>query len=381
MQKASWHLITGEYAPALGGVAGYSRSVARALADAGDEVHVWAPSAGPLTPDPGVRLHPLPSGYAPPALLPLSRLLARERGPKRLLVQYVPQAFGVKGMNIPFCLWLAAMRDAEVWVMFHEVAVPWGPLRVWKQNTIAAANRVMASLLMARADRVFMSVPRWESALRPLSPRWPGATWLPIPSNVPTSAPAEAVRTARSGLPLREGWRAIGHFGSYGPHVAPLVERTLSHLLLADPKRIAVLIGRGGETVASALRRDRLIADRVVATGVLDVHDIASHLLACDVLAQPLPDGVSSRRTSVMAGLALGIPTATNTGSCTETVWAGSVELASSPESVAAATEALLRDPQRAAKIAGSGRELYWREFSLDRTVRTLRAESEPTVA
>ena len=44
MSVTRWVLITGEYPPAPGGVSDYSSMVARGLAEAGDEVHVWAPA-------------------------------------------------------------------------------------------------------------------------------------------------------------------------------------------------------------------------------------------------------------------------------------------------------------------------------------------------
>src|SRR5258708_781423 len=96
MVAPTWHIITGEYAPAHGGVAEYSRSVARALAAAGTNVHVWAPpTGGRLTGDPGVRLHELPDGYGPRGLGALARAMRREPTPRLVLVQYVPHAFGM----------------------------------------------------------------------------------------------------------------------------------------------------------------------------------------------------------------------------------------------------------------------------------------------
>ena len=38
-----WHLVTSEYPPDIGGVSDYTAQLARALAGAGDEVHVWCP--------------------------------------------------------------------------------------------------------------------------------------------------------------------------------------------------------------------------------------------------------------------------------------------------------------------------------------------------
>ena len=43
----------------------------------------------------------------------------REPSPRRVLLQYVPQAFGLRGMNMPFCMAIASLRETEVWVMFE----------------------------------------------------------------------------------------------------------------------------------------------------------------------------------------------------------------------------------------------------------------------
>ena len=106
-------IITGEYPPQSGGVADYTRLVARGLAAAGDEVHVWAPAVpGPEPDDPGVTVHRLPGRFGPQGLAALDAGLRRLPGPARILVQYVPHAFGWKAMNVPFCLWLRARRTS-----------------------------------------------------------------------------------------------------------------------------------------------------------------------------------------------------------------------------------------------------------------------------
>jgi len=375
MTTPAWHIVTGEYPPTRGGVSDYSRSIALGLAAAHDEVHVWAPSAGvSLATDPGIHVHSLPQGFGPVGLRALSRALLQERSPKRILVQYVPQAFGWRGLNVPFCAWLSSLRAVEVFVMFHEVAVPW-TAGLWRRNAAYVVMRAMAALLLARADRIFVSTTSWEPTLQSLAIRWRGATWLPVPSNVPTHAPDDARSTTRKRLGIDEGTRVIGHFGTYGGMTAPLVARALTHLLEAERRRVALLIGHGGDVFARQLQSDGA-ADRVLATGPLDAADIASHLLACDVLLQPYPDGVSTRRTSTMAGLALGVPIVTNEGHLTEPIWreSGGVEIVDTPEAVATGAERLLRDPVQAAALGDRGRRLYEERFSLDRVVASLRA-------
>jgi hypothetical protein len=78
--------------------------------------------------------------------------------------------------------------------------------------------------------------------------------------------------------------------------------------------------------------------------------------------------------------VALGVPTVTNEGPLTEPIWRqeGCVELTTSPEDLARATEGLLRDSDRRAEIGERGRLLYAERFSLDRTIRVLRGTSVP---
>src|SRR5262249_59264800 len=63
------------------------------------------------------------------------------------------------------------------------------------------------------------------------------------------------------------------------------------------------------------------LVNRLHATGPLPADAVAGYLAACDLLLQPFPDGVSTRRTSVMAGLALGLPIVTSDGPATEPIW------------------------------------------------------------
>src|SRR2546421_747505 len=60
---------------------------------------------------------------------------------------------------------------------------------------------------------------------------------------------------------------------------------------------------------------------RVFAPGALPGDQVAVHLAATDLLVQPFPDGVTTRRTSLMAGLALGRPIVTTGGFNTEPLW------------------------------------------------------------
>ena len=96
--RRTWHVLTGEYPPQSGGVSDYTRQLARGLVEAGDRVEVWAPPCeqhdGPGTVDLGVTVHRLPDRFGPRSLWRLTQALNRMPAPRRILVQYVPHAFG-----------------------------------------------------------------------------------------------------------------------------------------------------------------------------------------------------------------------------------------------------------------------------------------------
>ena len=379
----SWHIITGEYPPQPGGVADYTRLVACGLAAAGDEVHVWAPAApGPDPDDPGVAVHRLPGCFGSRALAELGAALRDERRPFRLLVQYVPHMYGMRGMNVPLCWWLWRRRHLRPWVMFHEVAYPYAWRQPVRHNVLAATQRVMAGLAVRAAGRIFVSTPWWEPRLRRLAPLPDPVTWMPVPSTLAASADSAAVEAVRDELVGGSESLVVGHFGSFGGGPVPrLLERVLPPVLRANAARVGLLIGRGSEAFAGKLVAEHAaLVGRLHAAGELTADAAAAHLRACDLLVQPYPDGVSGRRTSLMAGLALGVPAATTRGPATEPVWHdGLVALAPAddPAALVAAAERLLADPAARRRLGEKGRAVYQARFSIERTIRILR-ESRP---
>ena len=376
-----WAILTGEYPPQSGGVSDYTRLVAEGLAAFGDEVVVYAPpqDIGADADAPGVRVCRLQHRFGPRALGWLDRELARDR-PDRILIQYVPHAFGLKAMNLPFAAWVAtrAQRLAPVSVMFHEVAFPFvrQPLR---HNVLAIVNRVMARVIAGAADRVLVSIPGWNDLLVEICPRARPAEWLPVPCSVATAADPGAVAIARCRYAPDPSTPLVGHFGRFGSLITDLLEPAIVALLRNDHRARVLLIGRGSEEYQDhivAAHPD--LAGRVIGTGELSSVGVAAHLRACDLLLQPYPDGVSSRRTSVMAGLANQVPVVTNLGALSEPFWATSTAVAvvPGPDPAALATavaEVLALSSESRLSFGARGAELYRSEFSLERTIARLR--------
>ena len=311
----SWHFISGEYPPQPGGVSDYTQRLADAVSTLAEEVHVWTPGTPGIRHDGRVNVHTI-RGFGPLGLRRLSAELGAISGPKRLFLQYVAPSLGLRGLNVFFCLWLAARSTDDVWVQFHEVAHGFEWANALRHNALAAVQWWMARLVAERAQRIFVSIPGWRRQLGRYAER---AEVLPIPSNVPEEVTESDVASVKARLgPVR----FVGHFGTYGRSVTALLEPAVVAVLRSTQGTRFLFVGRGGSNFAVHLAaRYPDIASRVVATGALEAAGIAAHIAACDLLLQPYPDGISGRRTTAMAGLALGKPIVTTTGHLTEGAW------------------------------------------------------------
>lgn len=370
----TWHLLAPEFPPGSGGVGDYTALVADGLAGEGDLVHVWYPPPPHTAPDlgrgPRITIHRLPDRFGPRSRAAIASALAA--APGIVLAQYVPGAFGARGMNVPFCRWLAGLRrrGIDVRVMFHEPFFYFGLSRPWR-NVFAVVQRAMAAILLRASTRVYGSTESWVRVLAPYGPNI-DIEVLPVPSTIPVDVPAEALASARE---RRDGGFLIGHFGTYGDHIGRELAASLPALLRRLPGARALLVGDGGEGFARHLPSD--VRDRADATGRLPGAEAAAALRACDLLVQPYPDGVTTRRTSVMAALTTSVPVVTTTGALTEPVWEQAAAVALAPAGDVRAlvdlAAGLADDPVARAALGARGRALYERQFALDVTIARMR--------
>jgi len=375
-----WHILSGEYPPQPGGVSDYTRLIALGLSRAGDSVIIWAPPCGePEQSVPGVTVRRLPDRFGPRSLRVLGREFDGAPEPKRWLVQYVPHAFGWKAANVPFCLWLRSRRRDALWVMFHEVAYPSGANYSVAERALAFVTRRMAAIVARSAQRVFVSIPAWQTLIESLAvPRAP-IVWLPVVSGVPVVD--DLIGTAEIRTRVGGGRPIVGHLGTYGGLIRPLLTASVPGLLAATNSHV-LLLGRGGESMRDDLvRRHPRLSGRVHASGPLSDADLSRHVDACDVMLQPYPDGVSTRRTTMMAALSHGRPVVTTSGPLTEPLWSASDAVvlipADQPADLAPAAARLLADPTHRRQLAARARSLYAERFDLAHTVETLRSANE----
>ena len=385
-----WCIVTCEYPPLPGGVSDHTRLLAGALAESGDVVDVWCPpSPGAPVATPGVSVHVLPSHFGRGALRVLGQALRALPPDTRLLVQYVPTGYGWRMLNVPFALMLFSLRRRGFDLYVHEVAMPVRRGQSLRRNIAGVVHGAMAWLATRGARRVFITIPEWRRRLERLGAGGASGRMLidaPIPSNMPDYADASRVDAIRRRLRGGAQRDIVGHFGTFDRVHTALLEPTMERVLDDDTARVVLLIGCGGSALrdAMAIRRPDLSA-RIVATGELEPAEVSAHLDACDVLLQPYDDGASTRRSSLMACLALGKAVVSNRGVATSEPWTGErpVLLAESaePDALARAVSVLLGDAGARGALGAAARQTYVRHFTLESGVARLRDMSRATSA
>ena len=369
------HIITGEYPSVFGGVADYTAQLANALANDGQSVHVWTAGTSGDADEDGVFVHRVAGTFHPKDLVRLAQKMDALPGPRRVLVQWTPPSFGMRSLNLAFPLWLWKRSATDrIEVTVHEAFIAFGEGK-WKRELAAVVQRAMAVMLLRAASKVWVTIPKWEQRLRPWTlGKKLAFEWLPVPSNIPAIADVGAiVELRRQFTQFRHP--LVGHFGTFRRDVEDLLFPALRELTRSSA--VFLLVGRGSEGARRRLITDHPeLTERVFATGETDGETVATHLSACDVLLQPFPDGISTRRGSAMAALSLGIPLVTNLGPLSEPLWesSGAIAIApsSSAEDMSAVTLELIGSHVQRSQISAQARNLYQDRFHIQHTVSAL---------
>jgi glycosyltransferase involved in cell wall biosynthesis len=382
----TWHIVTCEYPPQVGGVSDYTRLLAQRLRCAGDGVHVWGPAyekAGLEAADDSVFVHRSFGDFSKAFLGATQEQMnvAEKSRPRTILVQWVPHGFGKKAMNLAFCRWLERLAKSgdRIELMVHEPYLESGQ-GSWKQRIVAHVQRRMIRTVLEAASRVHMSIPAWERYLRPYAPSDREMVWLPIPATVPVAGDKEATALVRKRI--GRGKLVLGHLGTYSPAITRALGGAIPSTLRAVPSVHVLLLGKGGDEWAAQMRSQAPeFAGRIHASGLLPDQQLSHHLSACDLMLQPFPDGLSSRRTSLMNALAHGVAVVSNSGHLTEEIWeeiqAVGLGATGTGSDLAELCVQLLADEDARGKLASAGAALYQSRFDWPHVVRTLRSQEE----
>jgi glycosyltransferase involved in cell wall biosynthesis len=292
--------------------------------------------------------------------LPAAR--RRAAGAPWVLVQYNPFRYGRAGFAPRMLGQAAALRraaGAPFAVMVHEA---WIDMHDARSTAIGAYQRVQLKALLRLADVVLTST---QALAEQLGRR---CAHVPVGSNI---APVAVTREqARARLGIGDGL-VVALFGRSNP------SRALDHAhaavtALAREQPLTVL-----NLGADAPPLDVAGAD-VHTPGRLTADGISLRLRASDLLLLPLTDGVSTRRTTLMAGLAHGLPVLGLRGVNTDRLLLDlPLTPAGDPAAYALAAVALAADRRRREALGAQGQRLYATHFDWPVVARRVAAALE----
>ena len=378
-------LITSRLPPIRCGVGDYSVQLGNALTARGDEVvllttHDQAPVvAGAAF---SVR-NTLPS-WGVRGVTKIWREINTLK-PDVILVQWVPFLYSRTGTNLSFPLTIAALaaRGFRVQVMVHE---PWVRFIWWSYFLTGPVQRLALGILATASRKVSVSITPWRDLLRSRLPwKRDDIDYVPVGSNIPlVRVPSRTAFRAKAGIP--DDAVVLAMFSLHGAAKAfSYVEsawRTVTSR--ADGRRFhLVLVGASAEEAARLLP-EAAAHPRCIVTGPLPAADVSAWLQSIDVLLAPFSDGMTTRRTTVMAAMAHGVPVVTTRGRLTDPdLFDRSPLLLADLDAdvFAGSVVALIDDPARRTALGGATRAFYERHFSWADISQQLIPEPETTAA
>ena len=361
-------LISATFPPVTCGIGDYTAVLAGRLADRYRVRLLTARRGDPSTPPPGVEVRQAFDHRRLGAARQLVEAVEAEET-DWLFLHYDTHTYSLLyGFDpvLPRVLQRLRRRRPRIRIatMFHEVHDP--PL-TWKKTLMSTWQRAQILALGRASDVIFFSIDPW---LRRMGPWFPGRVvdHLRLGSTIPRLPMDRGEARARLGL--GEDEVVLGLFGRAGPsrdlncirEAVEAVRRT---------GREAVMMYIGGDTglVRAALPGTRMIDDNPIPKD-----EISRRFAAMDVHLLPIAkEGVSTRRTTLMAGLEHGVASVATSGPDTDELLLAEdgraflLAPASDPARFGAAAAELAADPDRRRAIAAGGRDLFLREFAWDR--------------
>ncbi len=302
--------VTGEYPPRVGGVGDHVVRLRAALEALGVQTHVATES--PFTDRPAERVCGVSGRPWGRQLVELARLTSRI-GPDVVHIQYQSGAFACPSQIalLPTALRLLRLR-ARIVATFHDLGEPYlfpkaGPLR-----------RIAVDAIRRAADTsIYVDALDRGTVCARMPGHWRRSRVVPVGPTIEPPPGLADRDSLRAEMGLGKGEFLVGFLGfrQEGKGLATLASALRSKELEARHARL-VLIGAGGPEVgprrAAAGVADATLADLdAVDTGFLDPAAVSMWLRACDVIALPYDDGLSTRRGTFMVAAAHACPVVT----------------------------------------------------------------------
>lgn len=238
--------------------------------------------------------------------------------PDVLHIQYQAAAFDLAGW-VNWLPWYLQKRRTAIKIVttFHDLRIPYifPKAGSFRQKSILALARYSNAVICTNQEDLHQ--------LSKASQAWatsPQLTHIPLGSNVEPQPPTDFDRAAwRARYQADEATLLLAYFGFLNESKGgeELVE-SIAHLRQQGIKAQLLLIGgdvgHADPTNAAYAQRvqslidERGLAELVHRTGYVSEVEVSANLLAADAVVMPYRDGVSFRRTTLIAALRHGCP-------------------------------------------------------------------------
>jgi glycosyltransferase involved in cell wall biosynthesis len=313
----------------------------------------------------GVKVLRIVNHWGAKGIVELRRRIERE-SPDWLIVQYVPHLYGRGGINLalPLLLLWLRLRGRRILLIAHELYIDFPPSPFHIKLLLAAViQRAMYWLSVLAANCVGVSTEAWAgSKIRNPRPRF---IHLPSPSAIdPVNADREQIRAT---LGIKPDEVVLCFFGTFHESkMGRLLLESLKALLSRGTRAKLLVIGPEYEKLLRLA--DDSLKRNIMTTGYIDRESVSCLLEASDIFLLPTIDGVSTRRTSLMAALSHALPVVGTDGRLTDEILRKSGALCLAPVEDAggfiAHVLALADDPRRRRELGERGRRLYEEQFA-----------------
>lgn len=283
-------------------------------------VSIVLPAGGRILPQsPTLAVHLVTPGWSNRTSRELLAVVDR-LDPDVLLVHFVPQLYGWRGTKPTFARAMCRLHDTgrRVVTVAHEFAAPFGPSP--KGIALSAATHLLFWLIVRASERIVVTTQFVLDQLRHWYPeREPDIRLVPVGVTVPRVLLDAGGRSERRRKYGFSGGSIVVCTLWSGLEWTALALESLFHGLAAQVPEVRFLLaGRRSEILAARLFSNPVLRERTMATGPLVDAELSAVVGASDVYVALFPDGASTRRTSLMLGLAHGVPTVSNAGELTD---------------------------------------------------------------
>ncbi len=373
-------MISPTFPPDRCGVGDYSANLCRELIRQGHSVAVWTLQESPAA-IPGLSVFRSPRPWNHLTLRKLTQE-ARIWKPDAFLIQYTPYLFAPssRGVHPLLPFWIGLLRKSfglPTILITHELHYP---LHLTPAGVLLGIPHFLQFLALTQVvDHItFTYELHCQRYRRFFFWRKKDFSWTPVGTNIrkftqSTHAPL---------LPeIPPSQRVLLHFGGAHPtnlfnHAFAALERIQKEL--GKNSALLFFIGITEDRLKPELERSPYahLKNSVQALGYLSEEDVSNWIQKADLLLAPLLDGVSTRRTSVMAAFEHAKPVATTRAwsSNPSVPWDDFCLITPAQDSIAYAEGCLqlLLDPERAKTLGQNGNTYYRKNFSWPEIAKAL---------